>query len=107
MMRKVSVKEPVRMVFRALMLVNVQKRRLKKRKRQHEVHQYGNERPHTHIVPFYCLFAPVNPVIPMTYFALILPTLAVTSDLMDKDSAPSKLPRGRTEPGTGDRPANF
>jgi hypothetical protein len=45
----------VRMVLRALMLMNVQKRCLQKRKRQHQVHQDGYARPHTHIVPFYWL----------------------------------------------------
>jgi len=51
MMWKVSEKESVRMVFRALMRMNVQKRGLHKCKRQHEVHQDGNAGPHTHIVP--------------------------------------------------------
>ncbi|RZU43694.1 hypothetical protein BDD14_5391 [Edaphobacter modestus] len=50
MVRKMSVEERVRMVFRALMPMNVQKRRLQERKRQHQVHQDGNARPHTHIV---------------------------------------------------------
>jgi hypothetical protein len=50
-MRKVCVQESVRMVLRALMLMNVQKRRLQERKRQHQVHQDGNARSHTHIVP--------------------------------------------------------
>jgi hypothetical protein len=36
----------VRMVFRALMLVNVQKRRLNDQKRQHQVHQYGDATLH-------------------------------------------------------------
>jgi hypothetical protein len=40
----------VRMVLRAFMLMNVQKRGLHKRKRQHEVHQDGSEVPHTRIV---------------------------------------------------------
>jgi hypothetical protein len=52
MMRKMDVKETVRMVFRTLMLMNVQKRRLQKRKRQHEGHQVGDARQHTLIVPF-------------------------------------------------------
>ena len=50
-MRKVCVEESVRMVLRALVLMNVQKRRLQERKRENEVHQYGDARPHTHIVP--------------------------------------------------------
>jgi len=51
MMRKVSVKEPVRVVLSTLVPMNVQKRRLQERKRQHQVHQDGNARSHTHIVP--------------------------------------------------------
>ena len=50
-MREVGVEETVRMVLRALVLMNVQKRRLQERKREHEVHQHGNARLHTHIVP--------------------------------------------------------
>lgn len=51
MVRKVSVKEPMRVVLGTLVLMNVQKRRLQERKRQHQVHQDGNARTHTHIVP--------------------------------------------------------
>lgn len=51
MMRKVGMKEPARMALRILMLMNVHKRRLHKRKRQHQVHQYGKQ-PHLEIVPF-------------------------------------------------------
>jgi hypothetical protein len=53
MMGKVSMKEPVRMMLRTLVLMNVQKGRLEKRQSQQEVHQYGNATPHTNIVPFY------------------------------------------------------
>ncbi len=45
-MRKMRVKEAVRMMLRAFMLMNVLKGRLEERKRQHEVHQYGNARSH-------------------------------------------------------------
>ena len=45
-MRKVSMKKRVRMVLRAFMLMNVQKRRLKKQDRQREIHQYGNTTLH-------------------------------------------------------------
>ena len=44
--RKVSMKKRVRMVLRAFMLMNVQKRRLKKQDRQREIHQYGNTTLH-------------------------------------------------------------
>ena len=43
-----SVKESVRMILCALMLMNVQKRRLQKHKRQDEVHHDGSAQPHTH-----------------------------------------------------------
>ena len=46
MMRKVSVKKPVRMVLCTLMLMNVQKRRLNDQKRQHQVHQDGDATLH-------------------------------------------------------------
>lgn len=52
-MGKVSMKERVRMVPGTLVLMNVQKRRLQKRQRQHEIHHYGNQTPHTDIVAFY------------------------------------------------------
>ncbi len=52
MVRKVSVEELVRVVLGALVLMNMQKRRLQERKRQHQVHQHGNARSHPHIVPF-------------------------------------------------------
>jgi len=51
MVRKVSVEQPVRMVRGTLVLMNMQKRRLQERKRQHQVHHDGNARPHTYIVP--------------------------------------------------------
>jgi hypothetical protein len=47
MVRKVSMEEPVRVIRGTLVLMNVQKRRLQERKRQHQVHQYGNNGPHT------------------------------------------------------------
>ena len=50
-MRKVGVKKTTAMPLRLLMLMNVQKRRLHKGKRQHHVHQNGDAEPHTHIVP--------------------------------------------------------
>jgi hypothetical protein len=52
-MRKVSVDEAVRMLLRALVLMNVLKRRLQERKRQHEVHQDRNASSHRHILPTY------------------------------------------------------
>jgi len=51
MVRKVGMKEPAAMTLCLLMLMNVQKRRLDETKRQHQVHQYGDTGPHTHIVP--------------------------------------------------------
>jgi hypothetical protein len=50
MVKKVSVEKPVQVILGALMLMNVQKWRLQERKRQHQVHQHGNARSHTHIV---------------------------------------------------------
>ena len=50
MVRKVGMKEPARMALRFLVLMNVQKRRLHEGKRQDQIHQDGNARPHTHIV---------------------------------------------------------
>jgi hypothetical protein len=40
----------MRVVRGTLVLMNVQKRRLQERKRQHQIHQDGNARPHTFIV---------------------------------------------------------
>ena len=45
-MRKVSMEKRVRMMLCTLMLMNVQKRRLKNQDRQHQIHQYGNRTLH-------------------------------------------------------------
>jgi len=49
-MLKMCVDEAVRMVLGAFMLMNVLKRRLQERQRQHEVHKNGNAGSHRHIL---------------------------------------------------------